>query len=284
MLVKIGSKLKNIASGKSSLSPEARRAFATMSEQRSVDFGRTAQDYAQHRPGLPQSFYDAIEQRGWIKAGQRALDLGTGTGLVARGLSARGLQVTGLDPSEELLAVARNASDEDSDLSYVKGVAEDTGMESSSFDVVTAAQCWWWFSGDRAAQEIHRILKPGGRIIAPCFSYLPLKGNLAWETERIILKFNPGWPKANNCGIFPDIVRDFDGASFQNVDTFSYVETIEFTRESWRGRMRTCNGVGAFLQKDAVAQFDAELEDLLSHKPEVLHIPHRIFVVSGIST
>ena len=157
-------------------------------------------------------------------------------------------------------------------------------METSTVDLVTAAQCWWYFDGGKATQEVQRILKPGGRVIAPCFSYLPLKGNVAWETELLVLKHNPGWQQGNNCGVFPDIVRDFDRACFRNVETFSYVETVEFSHETWRGRMRACHGVGASLGKETVAKFDAELKQMLSGRPSTLHIPHRIFAVSATSS
>lgn len=42
-------------------------------------------------------------------AGKRILDVGCGTGVLARSLSARGARVTGVDPNEEALAVARQA-------------------------------------------------------------------------------------------------------------------------------------------------------------------------------
>ena len=44
---------------------------------------------------------------------------------------------------------------------------------------------------------------------------------------------------------------------------FFYDEPIRFTRESWRGRMRACRGVGASLSSDEVELFDQELDDFL---------------------
>ncbi len=53
--------------------------------------------------------------------------------------------------------------------------------------------------------------------------------------------------------------------------------------EGWRGRIRTCNGVGAALDADAVERFDADLADLLEREfPGKLSVPHRIFAVSGV--
>jgi hypothetical protein len=40
-------------------------------------------------------------------------------------------------------------------------------------------------------------------------------------------------------------------------------EPIPFTRESWRGRIRACRGVGATLSDDQIEAFDREHDALL---------------------
>src|ERR1700719_1216148 len=67
-----------------------------------VDFGTTAQDYAAHRAGFPKELFDRLATMGIGRSGQRLLDLGTGTGTLARGFARRGASVVGTDPSEPL--------------------------------------------------------------------------------------------------------------------------------------------------------------------------------------
>ena len=55
-----------------------------------VDFGRTAEDYARHRAGFPEQLFERLTARGIGCAGQRVLDLGSGTGSLARGFARRG--------------------------------------------------------------------------------------------------------------------------------------------------------------------------------------------------
>ncbi|MXY35877.1 MAG: hypothetical protein F4Y54_03750, partial [Dehalococcoidia bacterium] len=55
-----------------------------------VDFGRAASDYATFRAGFPDRFFDELEAHGVGFAGIDAVDLGTGTGTVARGLGGEG--------------------------------------------------------------------------------------------------------------------------------------------------------------------------------------------------
>ena len=75
----------------------AREAGHAVVSHGPVDFGKTADDYARHRAGYPPRFYDELGARGIGVPGQRVVDLGTGTGTVARALAARGSDVVGVD-------------------------------------------------------------------------------------------------------------------------------------------------------------------------------------------
>ena len=58
--------------------------------------------------------------------------------------------------------------------------------------------------------------------------------------------------------------RFFGG--LREVESFSYVEGVAFSHESWRGRIRTSNGVGATLSPDEVDDFDRALAALWSRR------------------
>jgi hypothetical protein len=56
-------------------------------------------------------------------------------------------------------------------------------------------------------------------------------------------------------------------------------EPIEFTRDSWNGRIRACRGIGATLPADAIARFDADHKKLLEQiAPEKFTILHQMSV------
>lgn len=250
---------------------------------RSIDFGRTAHDYDRHRPGFPPSFYARVEALGWVRGGLRCLDLGTGTGDLALGLASRGLEVTGLDISADLLAVAKQrAAERQLDVSLVQGPAESTRFDDATFNLITAGQCWWWFDVESVAREISRILLPGGRVVIANFSYLPLPESIAERTEALVLRHNPGWTMAGSAGVYPEQIAALDRAGFDDVESFTYVESVDFTHEAWRGRMRACNGVGASLDDASIVAFDRDLVELLHHNcPESFAVAHRISVTSG---
>ncbi|MEN8041912.1 MAG: class I SAM-dependent methyltransferase [Actinomycetota bacterium] len=250
---------------------------------RVIDFGRTAVDYEEHRPGFPDSFFDRVLEMGWAESDQRLLDVGTGTGSLALGFAERGLAVGGLDIAPELLDVARRAaSDRGLSVTLMEGSAEHTGCHRGSFDIVTAGQCWWWFDEEAAIAETLRILVPGGRLIIASFSYQAFGGNVAERTETLVLKHNPGWTLAGWRGVHPEHVRALDRGGFENVESFSYMVDVPFSHEAWRGRVRTCNGVGSALDSEQVEAFDGDMVSMLAEEfPGELTVPHRVFVASG---
>lgn len=234
-------------------------------------FGEAADDYAKHRPGFPPSFFQRIG-----KPGNRLLDLGSGTGTLARGFAALGCEAIGLDPDERMLTAARAMAPS---VEFKTGHAEELPFDDASFDVVTAGQCWHWFDGDRAAAECYRVLVPGGIILIPIFCYLPLECPIAKRTEDLILERNPTWPLAGLEGRTRRSIPHLEGAGFTNLTEDEYDEVIEFSHAAWRGRIRACNGVLALKTEEKIQEYDTALAELLKNEfpSEPLKMPHRIF-------
>jgi SAM-dependent methyltransferase len=245
-----------------------------------VEFGRTARDYATYRAGFPNALFDRLVAMGVGRSGQRLLDLGTGTGTLARGFARRGAVVTGIDPSEPLLVEARRLSAEEGvQVDYRVGRAEDVESDDNAFDVVAAGQCWHWFDRARAAAECARVLVPNGMLAICYFDWLPVPGNVVAATEDLVLQHNPDWPSAGGTGFYPRWTLDVAGAGFTGLETFSIDVDVAYSHEAWRGRMRASAGVAASLPPDAVAAFDAELAELLEDYTEPLAVPHRVWAL-----
>ena len=277
-----------------------------MNPKATVDFGLTVDDYVKYRPVLPVELFERLA-RGFAIGlpGQQALDVGTGTGAVALALARRGCVVTGLDTSAIVLAAAATlASSEGLKVRFVQGAAEATGLPAHTFDVVTAAICWHWLDGDRAASEIRRVLVPGGQLAIIHFDWLPKPGNIVSATTELLnqhrktmpgrqlvegigkaalARMYPVWSRGLGIGIHPDRMATLAAAGYENLENFSFDVDVRFDHEAWRGRVRTHGWIGASQLPAGVERFDTELAALLQEKfpNQPLVVPHRVFVVIG---
>ncbi|MCB0062524.1 MAG: class I SAM-dependent methyltransferase, partial [Caldilineaceae bacterium] len=181
----------------------------------SVNFGLTASDYGKHRAGFPPSLFERLAPYGIGEPGQQVVDLGTGTGTLARGFASRGCDVIGIDPAAAMLAEARRLADAVAlTIDFRLGKAEATGLPAQSADVVSAGQCWHWFDRPAAAAEVARILRPSGKVVIAHFDWLPLAGNVVAATEALIEEHNPAWHLGGGTGIYPQWLRDLGEAGF----------------------------------------------------------------------
>lgn len=101
-----------------------------------------------------------------VASGDAVLDVGTGTGVVAITAANAGARVSALDLTPELLQEAvQNAKVAGVDIAWTEGDAERLPYPDSSFDVVLS-QFGHMFAPrpDVAMSEIHRVLKPTGRV------------------------------------------------------------------------------------------------------------------------
>ncbi len=248
-----------------------------------IDFGRHSEDYAAYRPGFPASFYQRLDAITRIRE-SRSLDLATGPGTIALELGALGTSVVGIDTSAEQVATAKRVAKErnlEDKVQFRIASAEDTGFDANSFDLVTAGQCWHWFDSGAAMVEMQRVLRPGGVLAIAHFSYLAEHSLVARETEDLILEFNPSWTMAGSTGVFSERTDEVIHGGFRLIKEFCYDHDEEFSHARWRGRMRTCNGVGSGgLSQSEVLRFDDALSRLLSGKyPDPMVVEHRVWCV-----
>lgn len=101
-----------------------------------------------------------------LRAGQKVLDVATGSGNTAIAAARRGCEVTGVDYVPALLERGRIRADaERLAVTFVDGDAEDLPFPDESFDVVMST-FGTMFAPDqeRTASELLRVCRPGGKI------------------------------------------------------------------------------------------------------------------------
>ena len=246
-----------------------------------INFGKAAEDYGTFRAGFPESIFDRLAEFNVGLPGHTVIDLGTGTGTLARGFAHRGCKVIGVDPDPRMIGEARRLDRQSKvNTRYVEATAESTGLDSGTADVVAAGQCWHWFDQPRVVAEVIRLLEPDGKLVIANFDWLPLAGNVVEATEELIIQYNPDWHFGGGLGMYPHYLPVLSRAGIQNIQTFSYDMDVPYTPEAWRGRIRASAGIAA-LDADSARRFDADHAELLSTRfpSSVLAVPHRVFAI-----
>jgi ubiquinone/menaquinone biosynthesis C-methylase UbiE len=125
------------------------------------------------------------------KGGARVLEVGCGRGGFANWLARQkpGFEITALDFSSSAIEIAKEAAAvQNSKVTFVVGDAEALPFADGSFDLVISCECMEHVPHPpKMAQELARVLKPGGRFCLTTPSYLNgmLIGWLhSWLTRR----------------------------------------------------------------------------------------------------
>jgi SAM-dependent methyltransferase len=185
-------------------------------------FAASAQHYDRHRPSYPPALLDWILDTTAKRPPARVADVGCGTGIATRLFAARGFDTVGIDPSEEMLAVAREAG---GGPRYLRGEAAATSLPPGNVDLVVAAQCFHWFDTLPTLRELRRILRADGW----CAAFWNLRAptpvmNDYYElirthsTEYEILERQEAAPAALRAAIGADACEQIEIANAQTLD------------------------------------------------------------------
>ena len=104
-----------------------------------------------------------------LRSGERVLDVGTGPGLLASDMAqivggAGG--VVGIDNADAMVAIARRRCAELPQVEISRGDAQELTQPGACFDAVVCTQVLLYVPQVQTAlEEMHRVLKPGGRIV-----------------------------------------------------------------------------------------------------------------------
>jgi demethylmenaquinone methyltransferase / 2-methoxy-6-polyprenyl-1,4-benzoquinol methylase len=120
--------------------------------------------------GLHRLWKRRVADLARVSPGSRALDLCCGTGDIAFALAQRGAETTGLDFSAQMLEVAgqrqSNSKLKTQNLKFLQGDAQQLPFPENAFDIMTVSYGLRNLtSWERGLDEMHRVAKPGARLI-----------------------------------------------------------------------------------------------------------------------
>ena len=122
----------------------------------------TAADaYVVGRPDYPAEVDAWLSDDLGLDDTKTVLDVGAGTGKFTKRLAATGARVVAVEPVTEMLAKLSAALPR---VEALNGTATQIPLADASVDAVVCAQAFHWFATPESLREIHRVLRPGGRL------------------------------------------------------------------------------------------------------------------------
>jgi SAM-dependent methyltransferase len=207
-------------------------------------FGADAERYDRARPRYPDALIDRIVA---AAPGRAVLDVGVGTGIVARQFQAAGCTVLGVDVDERMAALARRLGTEAEVAKF-----EDWDPAGRSFDAVVAGQTWHWVDPVAGAAKAARALRPGGRLALfwNAFTPPPGLGEAFTEVYRRMLPDMPIYgsalPGARGYSAFIDKAGDGmrQAGAFGDPERWQFDWARHYTRDEWLDAVPTSGGAG----------------------------------------
>jgi SAM-dependent methyltransferase len=123
-------------------------------------FNDVAAAYEVGRPRYDDHAIEAIAVA--AGGGPRLLDVGAGTGRLAGPLLQKGFDVVAVEPLDAMRAILTEHIGAERALA---GRAEELPLPDASVDGAVCSDAWHWFDGARAADELARVVRPGGGVV-----------------------------------------------------------------------------------------------------------------------
>jgi SAM-dependent methyltransferase len=237
--------------------PPARTPFGDRESHQARElaesFGSDAGRYDRARPRYPGALVERIVagiRRGRPLQDQQqnpgpiVLDVGCGTGIVARQFQAAGCRVLGVDPDARMADLARRHG-----LEVEVAAFEAWDSAGREFDAVLAGQAWHWVDPVAGAAQAARALRPGGRL-AVFWNAFQTPPDLAEAFAAVYRRVTPDSPLLRGgagtsgpdayravCAKAADGMREAD--AFGEPEQWRFDWDRRYTRDEWLDQVPT---------------------------------------------
>ena len=159
-------------------------------------FQSAAHYYSTGRPSYPPRLIQRVAELAGLEPLHRVLDLGTGPGFLAVDFAPYAVEVIGIDPSPEMLEVARrNAAAVDGKIRFLLGSSHDLGPGLGQFHLVVIGRAFHWMDRAKTLALLDGLIGPGGAVVLFSESHPDVPAN-AWRPvfQGVMNRYNTDDP------------------------------------------------------------------------------------------
>ncbi|WP_328914708.1 MULTISPECIES: class I SAM-dependent methyltransferase [unclassified Streptomyces] len=164
------------------------------------------------------------------------VEIGAGTGMFCAAMARwrRASLVVGVDPSEAMLAQARQFNGREAGVHYVGGTADAVPTGGDLFDLALLSRVIHHLPNRLAcARELVRVLRPGGVAV--------IRTTFREGLDSVVYDY---WPRLREIDAerFPgrdEVLADFTGSGFSVLELASFAQPVTGSLSEYHARMRT---------------------------------------------
>jgi SAM-dependent methyltransferase len=235
-----------------------------LERDRAESFGSVAEQYDRYRPAFPDALLDDLAA---MAGSTEVLDVGSGTGKVARGLAQRGLAVLGVELDPRMAEVARGQG-----VRVEIARFEEWNDAGRRFDLLTCGDAWHWIEPRRGAAKVAQVLRSGGAFVRFWNTQL-LDEPVMAALDVVYKKYAPEVRVAGRVPPYELSADDpfpLDGP-FALVDARTYLSERRATSEDWAGFAGTISDHQR-LPGERLALLRAAIREAVEHFGETIRV------------
>ncbi len=242
----------------------------------SQGFATAGKVYETGRPEYPVEAINCLVNRLRLGPGTHVLDVGAGTGKLARLLLPTGAHVTGIEPVPDMRAAFMRALP---GTPILDGTAEALPVPDASVDAVVVGTAFHWFDGVEALREARRVLRPGGAL---GLAWNVRDENVPWVADLVamVATYMHGDPPRYASSAWRTAFDTPEGSAwFEPLGESTFAFAHVMTRSAAIARVASTSFVGA-LANETRAELLAKATALLdthadTRDREMIEFPHR---------
>lgn len=238
-------------------------------------FAAAGEVYERGRPDYPPEAVAALVEHLGIAPGAYVVDLAAGTGKLTRRLTGIGAQLVAIEPVADMRTTCARLLPA---VPVIGGAAEALPLRNGTVDAVVVGTAFHWFDAPLALRELHRVLRPGGRL---GLIWLARDETVDWESQlvRLVDTYRRGDPPRYTDDRWRRAFADPSSARFTPLDEARFPFAHEADRATAVARVASTSFVGTLSvaeQQDVLQRVTA----LLDTHPQTrdrptLDIPYR---------
>jgi ubiquinone/menaquinone biosynthesis C-methylase UbiE len=128
-------------------------------------FSERVDDYIKYRPHYSPDVVAALRDACNLKPEDLIVDVGCGTGMLAKTFLENGNRVIGVEPNANMRHAGEEYLASFANFTMLDGSAEATSLPDYNADFIIAGQAFHWFQPEATRREFCRILKPRGWVV-----------------------------------------------------------------------------------------------------------------------